>query len=432
MMRAHFLPSWLTYEEKDENFPAWFASIRQKEWEGLLKNGLPKNRDERFKYTDFSFLNNTNFSANKQDASVINHALLQKYRLDHEGSILLVFVNGYFAPSLSDIEKLKAPMKVSGLQEALIRTPELMQTCFALKREGETQKYPFATLNRALCKDGLFIYLPDHYELKAPLHLLSLVSTDLPFMANPNHVILLSPHSQLTVIEEYLSFEEKSYIMNPVMTTLVGQGVQFNHYKIQREGSAAIHLAHHFIHQKKDSHVNLANFSFGGVFSRDECAVYLSEQGASCYTSGFYHLKQKDQYIDHHVDIDHEAPYSESDMLYKGIIEQAGRVVFNGRLHVHQNAQKTVAHQENHHLLLSAHAESYAKPELEIYADDVKCKHGATTGEIDEDALFYLCSRGIAKEKAIEMLFEGFASSVVDRIRDPLVKAHVFASGIEK
>jgi Fe-S cluster assembly protein SufD len=279
-------------------------------------------------------------------------------------------------------------------------------------------------------KDGILINLPEDYALTVPIHLLSVVNAH-SFIANPHHMIILNPHSQLTLIEEHVSLVDETYMMNFVMTTVVDSHAALTQYKIQHEGNAAVHMAHHFIYQNQDSSVNLMNFSFGGIFSRDEVAIHLKERGAHCQTNGFYYLRQKNQYVDHHVDIDHEASHSHSEMLYKGIIEQSSRAVFNGRLHVHPHAQKIVAHQENHHLLLSEGAESYAKPELEIYADDVKCKHGATTGQINEEALFYLCSRGIAKEKAMQMLLQGFASSIIDRIRLPSVKSRIQSLGIK-
>jgi Fe-S cluster assembly protein SufD len=170
------------------------------------------------------------------------------------------------------------------------------------------------------------------------------------------------------------------------------------------------------VQQKQDSLVTLKNFSAGGLFARDEIAASLQESGANCRTQGFYHLRNACQYIDNHIDIDHIAPHSQSTMLYKGILNHKSRAVFNGRLHVHANAQKIVAHQANHNILLSNDAEIYTKPELEIYADDVKCKHGATVGQLDQDALFYLRSRGIPEAEAIQLLLEGFAEEIMQEI----------------
>ena len=206
---------------------------------------------------------------------------------------------------------------------------------------------------------------------------------------------------------------------------MVEEAAQLDYYKIQQEGKQAAHIAHTFIQQKQDSSVSAMNFSTGAQFARDDLIISLKESGAECKTSGFYHLFYDNQYIDNHIDIDHVAPRSHSEMLFKGILDHKSRAVFNGRLHVTEGAQKILAYQANHNLLLSNDAEVYSKPELEIYADDVKCKHGATTGQIDQDALFYLQSRGIPHQEAMGMLLQGFAEEVTEKIKLPAVKMRV-------
>ncbi len=214
-------------------------------------------------------------------------------------------------------------------------------------------------------------------------------------------------------------------MMNVVTHMNLGKEAQFDYCKIQTESNQAIHVAHTFIQQRQDSKATLTYFSTGGAFARDEVMVKLLEPGADCRTGGFYHLNEDNQYIDYHVDIDHVAPRSQSEMLYKGILDKKSRAVFNGRLYVGKNAQKILAYQANHNLLLSKTAEVYSKPELEIYADDVKCKHAASTGQIDQEALFYLRSRGISHQDALTILLRGFTQDILERITHPGIRMRI-------
>lgn len=264
--------------------------------------------------------------------------------------------------------------------------------------------------------DGLFIYLPDGCRLETPIHLLSLITDDSDFIAQPHHLIILGKQSKMVYTEEHHALVSSAYFMNTVTSIYLHQDAVLEQYKLQRESLNAAHMANTFIYQHKNSEVSLVNITSGGLFSRDDVVVKLQEAGANCKTSGFYRLRHDNQYIDHHIDINHQAPHSQSEMLYKGIADKKSRAVFNGRLHIEKDAQKILAYQANHNLLLSHDAEIYSKPELEIYADDVKCKHGATTGQIDDEALFYLRSRGINKADAINIMLAGFSEEVLKRV----------------
>ncbi len=207
-------------------------------------------------------------------------------------------------------------------------------------------------------------------------------------------------------MQDYISLSTATHFHH--ITTIIHTAAEsaLEVVKQQRENPQAIHMENYFIQQQQDSRVDLTQINLGAAFARDDVAVTLQAAGAKCYTSGFYHTTRDNQYVDHHIDVLHQAAHTESDMLYKGIIDKKSRAVFNGRLHVAAGAQKIQAVQGNHHLLLSAQAEAYSKPELEIYADDVKCRHGATTGQIDQDALFYLRARGIPQTEAIGILLK--------------------------
>jgi len=423
MIKATELPIWLKAPDFHADACAWVTDFRQQQWQAFLKCGIPSRQHERWKYGDLTFLANKNLSlAKKIDTTHLRHSIHQ-HRLQKGESILLVMVNGYFIPELSDLHKLPATVIACRLSEAFKTHEELIKPHWPFAVDAS--HYALANLNAAMGEDGLFFYLPQQVELTEPIHLLSLVLDDAEFIAHPRHVLVLGQHSKLMLMEEHFANVDQLYCMNHVTTIFADKHAQLQHYKIQSEGKKAVHIAQTFIHQAEESTVELNYFSSGAHFARDDVLVKLQGTGAKCGASGFYHLRNDQQFIDHHVDMVHTAARSQSAMLYKGILEQKSRAVFNGRLLIEKNAQKVVGHQANHNLLLSREAEVYSKPELEIYADDVQCKHGATTGQMDEEALFYLRSRGIQQADAVNILLQGFAEEIMQRITHAGIKMRV-------
>lgn len=418
------IPHWLQQDITDDHFAKakpWLKEFREQHWQAFLQQGLPTRHNENWKYSDTSFLLEQQYvSAKKMDVSQLVDAVNQ-HRLRSGDALLMVLVNGYFMPELSDIAKLPANVIACSISEALEKHTDSVKAYLAVDK----QNYPFANLNAAMFVDGLFLQLQDHCEISSPIHLLSLVASEAGCVAHTRNMIVLGENSHLTLVEEYFSHEDVGYMMNVVTTIHAGKSAKLQHYKIQKESKKAVHIASHFVQQQQHSYVSHVNFSAGAQFARDDVSVQLLAPGAECHTSGFYHLRYANQLIDNHVDIQHAAPHSNSDMLYKGIMENKSRAVFNGRLHVKKDAQKIVAFQANHNLLLSKEAEVYSKPELEIYADDVKCKHGATTGQLDTEALFYLRSRGIAREDAVNMLLRGFSEEIMQRITHEGIRLRV-------
>ena len=400
----------------------------------VKEHPLPTRRDERWKYTDLTFLSQTDFppakkiaidqlcppaampaKADTQEETREEETLadaVYQHRLQRGDSILLVLVNGHFEWYLSDLGKLPQGSIVRGSLDPM-RDDEIKVD----EEKVNASTHPFAVLNQAQRSGGLYLSLPDHAIVELPIHILSLVIDDSPFAAHPKNIFLLGEGAQATILEEYNTYAEQAYLMNIMTTIQLNSQSSLNYYKIQKEGRQAVHMANTFVCQEKDSCFNAVTLSLGARFARDDLMVRLKASGTICKTAGFYHLRYDNQYIDHHLDINHQAPNSESEMLYKGILERKSKAVFNGRVLIEKNAQKIVANQANHNLLLSAEAEVYSKPELEIYADDVKCKHGASTGQLDQEALFYLRSRGIPYEDALAMLLQGFSEEVTSRIK---------------
>jgi Fe-S cluster assembly protein SufD len=401
---------------------------RQAAWHDFIKTGLPTKKNENWKYTDLSCLTSaTSCFSLLTDQDINNNIInnINAYRLNKlNNNILLVLINGRFVPALSDeISNSEKSIIICRLEEAKSQYNELIQTAIAYS--NQPNQHVFANLNSAMWQDGLFLYVPDHSSFSQPIHILSLVTDACQFAAHTKHVLVAGKCTNLTLLTEYASLTDTAYMNHENMHILMQVQSRLHHSKIQRESSKAIHLSQTFIKQEKDSEVVSAYFTMGGIFSRDDVIVQLQEKGADCRLAGFYHLNQNQQYIDHHVYINHHAPHTKSDMLYKGIVDNKTRAVFNGEVFVAKNAQKISAEQANHHLLLSSLAEVYAKPVLEIYADEVKCQHGATTGQLDTEALFYLCSRGIPKSDAIQILLQSFVKEIIEKVAHIDIKQRV-------
>jgi Fe-S cluster assembly protein SufD len=407
------LKQWLAQDDIHGTFPAWLHDYRAAQRAALLKTGLPTQKHERFKYTDLNAaIENVpvNASAAKQSTSPSTE-WIASFRIQDAEAIMLVMIDGQLANDFSDLAALPAGIIACSLRHALQHHETLVRDYF--NRTVSVREYPLAALNSALFTDGLFLYVPRSTALAVPLHILSLSTGK---TVHTQNLLVLDADSEAAIISEYHSLNDNSYINNVVTNIAAKHNARLDFIKLQRENTQAVHVESMFVRQDKDSDVTLTHITTGACFSRDETAVTLNETGASCRTGGYYHAARDRQYVDHHVNIMHAAPRTVSDMLYKGIADNKSRAVFNGGLYVKQDAQKIEAQQQNHNLLLSAQAEVYSKPELEIYADDVKCKHGATTGQIDRDALFYLRARGIDAVNARNMLLTSFADDVLARI----------------
>jgi len=423
MMTIHARPLWLrdiTEINVNAAIPDWLLKSKLRSWDYLIKSGMPTRKQERFKYTDFSFLMNKQYSLSQQKDLTKLSDFISKCRIKHSNAICLVIVNGVFQPALSDVAQLPDAIKVMTLADALAQDPELLQQQFV----NAAPTY-FAELNHALFIDGLFLQVADLYQSEQPIHVLSIITEQNDCLISPRHVFMIGKHANVTILEDYEALHANSYLHNVVTHWELQEGAVAQCYKRQHENTQASHYAHSFLDLRESSQFELVNMTTGGIFSRDDVLARLRGVSASCSLSGFYTLKQASQYVDHHIEIIHQAKNTNSEMMYKGILDHSSRAVFNGRLHVDQDAQRVNAYQANHHLLLSSEAEAYSKPELEIYADDVKCKHGATTGQLDENALFYLQSRGIEKKQAKEILMQGFAEEILKRISNPSLLAHM-------
>jgi len=335
----------------------------------------------------------------------------------------LVFVDGRFVPGLSHRDGLPAEVFAGSLAEALDRTPGEVEPFLGklgtLAKVADTN--PFVALNTAFLRDGAFLKVPRGVVIREPIHLLFLSSGEegRTTVSFPRNLIVAGEASQVTVVETYTG--TGAYFTCPVTELVSGPGAVVDHYKVQRESREAFHVAAFQVLAERNSAPSSHSISIGGGLVRNDVNAVLAGEGIDCILNGLY-LAEGKQHVDNHMRVEHAAAHCSSHELYKGVLDGKARAVFDGLIFVHKGAQKTDAKQSNRNLLLSADAIANSNPRLEIFADDVKCTHGSTVGQLDDDAVFYLRSRGIGMEAARSLLTYAFASDVVGRIKVDAVR----------
>ena len=393
--------------------PRWFTELRKSAFEAFRSEGFPTTRHEDWKYTDVRPITKRRFTtaATKEE---FKRNYVEAAGFPDPACHELVFTNGRYAGALSTLLPLPGGVVLQPLLEAIDGNEDLITGIF---KQSEPFKNPFVSLNTAFITDGAFIYIPDGVCLDQPVHLIFLAgSQEQPFAAHLRNLIIMGNNARATVIETYIGVEDGEYFTNIVTELVAGEGAFLEHYKLQQESPRGYHVANMNILQRRDSHVESHSISLGGALVRNDIKCQLTAAGAGIELNGLY-LAGGRQHIDNHTRIDHLKPNTSSREHYRGVLDDHARGVFNGKVVVHTDAQKTDAHQSNANLLLSDNAEVDTKPELEIYADDVKCSHGATVGQLDETMLFYLRSRAIDEETARSLLTFAFADEVISHIK---------------
>jgi Fe-S cluster assembly protein SufD len=401
------------------NEPVWLGGLRQGAMDRFMELGFPTLKDEEWKYTDIRPIAEMPFVPGGYDPTGLDEGTIQTLTFDDSGCHRLVFINGHFSHELSAIWVLPAGMRVDALSEALDAAPDLVETHLGQYVSHTNQA--FAALNTALFDDGAFIYIPRNVILQAPIHLVYISRAgDEPAASFPRTIIVTEENSQATIVETYASFGDGHTFSNAVTEIALGENAVLDHYKVERENTYAFHVTVTHVQQERSSNFTTHNLTLGGAIVRNDISAYLGGEGIESTLNGLY-LAGGTQLIDNHSRIDHAMPHCNSHELYKGIMDDRSRGVFNGKIHVHLDAQKTDAKQTNQNILLSREATVNTKPQLEIYADDVRCTHGATIGQLSEDALFYLRARGIGLEDARSLLTYAFASDIISRVKvEPL------------
>ena len=405
--------------------PAWLGPLRRRAIDRFAESGFPTTRDEDWRYTSLAALAATPFrAAAPSQAGVPDGAAERLAREARRTPAIwprLVFVDGRYAPKLSTARALPGGGRVASLAEAMITDAEMIER--HLGRHVHWGSNVFAALNTAFVQDGGFVCLPPEARGETPVELVFLATTP-GLVAQPRTLIVAGPHSRLTVIERYVGVTDEAYFTNAVTEIVAGPGAAVDHYVVQEQGADTFHVATVHAALERDSTLATCEATFGGRLARTTLALTFAGEGARGAINGLYVVGGR-QHVDHHVTVDHAVPRCASRQLFKGVLDGTARAVFSGRVIVRPDAQKTDATQTNKHLLLSDGVEVDSKPQLEIFADDVKCTHGAAEGQLAPEALFYLKSRGLGEETARALLTYGFAHEVLERVAVEPLQAYL-------
>jgi Fe-S cluster assembly protein SufD len=373
---------------------------------------FPTTRDEEWRFTPLTSLYQHRFELPSR-LQKLPQGKIQDQLLDLPGAIRLVFVNGHFERSLSHLEKAPAGCTLLSLRDVLELKPELVEA--NLGRLASIEHNTFAALNTAFLQDGVVLHLAKEVVLRAPIHL-AFFETGVGVMTFPRILVVLERHSQATIVETHQSLGETPDFTAAVSEFLLAEETKLDHYRVNDVSPQSFHFATQQVRQQaRGSNFRSHALTLGGALVRNDLLAHLAAENCECTLNGLY-MADGTRLIDNHTTIDHAMPHCPSHELYKGILTDKGKGVFNGKIMVRQDAQKTDAKQTNQTLLLSPDATIDTKPQLEIFADDVKCTHGATVGQLDDEMQFYLRTRGIGPEQAQAMLTYAFANDILHRI----------------
>ncbi|MEN6605088.1 MAG: Fe-S cluster assembly protein SufD [Bryobacteraceae bacterium] len=383
-------------------------SIRQHAASRFAELGFPTTKEEEWRFTNVSPIARTQFSAAPSDLSGWEGAALDQGLFRRVSGVRLVFVNGRYSPALSFQRPAKG-IRAASLSEANGDAEA------HLARHAAYQNRAFVAMNTAKFGDGAWVEIPRGTIMEEPIHLVFLASGgDVPVVSFPRSLVVIGADSEVTLIESYIG-QGASYFTNAVTEIVAGDHTIVDHYKLQQEDERSFHVAALQAQIGREASFSTHSISLGGGLVRNDVNAVLDE-GAEAVVNGLY-LASGKQHVDNHTVIDHARPHGTSRELYKGILDGGSTAVFNGKIIVRPDAQKTDAKQTNKNLLLSEDAAINTNPELQILADDVRCTHGATIGQLDQEAIFYLQSRGIGKEEARDLLTYAFARDIVERIK---------------
>ncbi len=388
----------------------WLEEQRLRALSQFSEQGFPSSHEEEWRYTNVSAIEKKLFSPTiNKTINLVDIEWLKLYQLQEAWSVVLV--DGHFSAELSSLEDLPVDVLVMGMADALQKLPETLENY--INQSVNIDENSFIAFNTAWFTDGLFVSVNAKRILEKPIQVLH-VATQQDVLAATRTVIILDKMAEASIIETYVGYDN-AYLSSTVTEVFVGQNAHLTLYKMQCESEKAYHFGGIYVKQDRDAHFTHHNFAFGALLARSDIHTDL-DHASECELNGLY-LGVKRQHIDSHTRINHIKPHGISRELYKGVLDDRARGVFQGRVIVAKDAQQTDSQMNNRNLLLSDDAEADSKPQLEIYADDVKCGHGVTVGQLDEKSIFYLQSRCIDEEVARNILTFAFANEMVDRIK---------------
>ena len=395
--------------------PDWLEPLRLTAIERFAVTGFPTSRDEEWRFTPVAPIAQGRWRQAAGPRQNVTRSQLTPFVFGHPEWATLVFVDGIYSQDLSSAGALSMGVQVGSLADALRSNGSGLEKHLA--RHAPVDGSPFTALSTAFMRDGGFVHVPANTELTRPIHLLFVATADAAgTVSHPRNLVLVGAGSRASVIESYVTLAEGTgYWTNAVTEVVAGANSWIEHTRIQRESESAHHVGLTHVEQERDSHYRSFSLAMGGGLARHNLTAQLNGENVETLMYGLY-LTRNDQVVDNHTAIHHNQPNCRSWEVYKGVLDGRSRAVFNGKVFVKPEAQKTDAKQTNRNLLLSDTAKVNTKPQLEIFADDVKCTHGATVGRLDDVALFYARSRGVPADKAQLLLTYAFAAEVTSEV----------------
>jgi Fe-S cluster assembly protein SufD len=396
--------------------PAWLCGLRERALARFCETGFPTTKHEDWRFTNVSAISQTPFelARDARQSGSIYGDTLEACRIP-DAACQLVFLNGRFAAELSELGSLPQGVRVGSLAQAIAQDEKALEA--HLGRYVNIERDAFCALNTAFVEDGAFVYLPRRTVLEAPICFLFIsVPGDHAEMSNPRNLIVAEDATEASIVEDYVSLGSGVSFSNVVTELVAGEDAVISHYLIERENRQTFNVSTLRTQQGRSSSVSSHSVLLGGGLVRNNVHPVLGGEGGECLINGLF-IGNGSQHMDNYMLVEHASPHCSSRQFYNGILDGHSHGVFHGRIIVHKDAQKTDAKQTNRNLLLSDDAQIDTKPQLEIYADDVKCTHGATIGQVDENALFYMRSRGIDETSARGLLLLAFASECLDRMK---------------
>ena len=395
--------------------PEWLEPLRRAAIDRFAATGFPTSRDEEWRFTPVAPIAQGRWRQAAGSRQTITRGELAPFIFGHPEWTTLVFVDGAYSEGLSSIGALSKGVRVGSLSEALRNNGPGLEKHLA--RHAPVDASPFTALSTAFMRDGGFVYVPANTDLTSPIHLIFVATADAGgTVSHPRNLVVVGAGSRASIIESYVTVAEGTgYWTNAVTELVAGPNSWIEHTRIQRESESAHHVGLTQVEQERDSHYRSFSLAMGGALARHNLTARLNGENVETLMYGLY-LTRGDQVADNHTAIHHNQPNCRSWEVYKGVLDGRSRAVFNGKVFVKPEAQKTDAKQTNRNLLLSDTAKVNTKPQLEIFADDVKCTHGATVGRLDDVALFYARSRGVPADKAQLLLTYAFAAEVTSEV----------------
>lgn len=421
-LKDNLVSRHLIFDKKNSKIE-WLNDLRHEAIDIFEKHGFPHRKDEEWRFTNILPLLKTDYKLHTETEDIsLEYSDVKRYFLHDMDTYNIVFINGVYSSYLSSSTHEEADVCVLSCAMEKLTHLAVIENYYGKIAPKEES---LVSLNTAFTKDGAYIYVPDNVILSKPVQVVFLsTGNEDEIMYHPRNLIVIGKNAQAKIIERHQTLNGKANLTNSVTEIHVGQNSELDYYKVQNDAIEASLIDHTYIEQERDSVASVHTFSFGGNLTRNNLNFVQKGENCNSILNGITIIGGK-QHVDHHTKVDHRFPHCQSHELYKGIYDEKSHGVFNGKIFVHPEAQKLNSFQQNNNVLLTDKAEIDTKPQLEIFADDVKCSHGCTVGQLDDAALFYMQQRGIPEKEAKALLLYAFAAEVLEHVQIPQIKNRI-------